>query len=413
MKIKLNITLLSTIFVFTMISLFQILVHPYLTSVENTVFANKNEPMLFPTGEITHTLFLPVVQKPIQLQPGKELLFISDRNSPDTGDIFDTKFDVYKMDFQGNNVTRLTNLEIDSYSGFAHRFLPQWSPDGTQIAIQVDKAIYLMNADGSQMTPLYEKLNDAANGIPVWSPDGSKIAFIAQNCLEPRPACNRMTGGGVRVIDIETKVITQVIPDGIFMDAFNDIEWTPDGNSVLAVPHEGFGGDDTGIIVGYLDGSPAKWILSGQFPEGFDISPDGQKIAFVSGSHLGVYTAGIEGNNIETVYYAVPDSKFVSDIVWSPIGNKVAYRVSESNSLDNTIYVANPDGSNAQDILPGNHSLTMGLKGWLPDGSGLIFNSDKGRTYRHTDIYTVSEDGSNLINLTADSPEDDAVADYR
>ena len=182
------------------------------------------EPSIFPTGNSTHTVYLPMSLKPFP--QGQDILFVSDR--AEAG-----KYDVYSMDSQGNNVTRLTELGIDSYPSFRHRFLPQWSPDGTRIAIQIDQAIYLMYADGSQIEPLYEYPNDAAPGLPVWSPDSTKIAFVARNCIEPRPACSSFSGGGVRVIDINTKAVTQVIPDTILMDAFNDVEWSPDGASSL------------------------------------------------------------------------------------------------------------------------------------------------------------------------------------
>ena len=54
---------------------------------------------------------------------------------------------------------------------------PQWSPDGTQIVFSaidfgVGTAMYVTGADGSGETRLPEGI------IPRWSPDGSRIAFI-------------------------------------------------------------------------------------------------------------------------------------------------------------------------------------------------------------------------------------------
>lgn len=376
-----------------------------------TAKAQHQIPYVYPesirlSGIVTPSVYLPIIQKPAPPVPaGQDVIFVSDRAEPE-------KYDIYSMDLQGNNVARLTNLGIDSYASFSHRFLPQWSPDGTRIAVQIDKAIYIMLPDGSQIEPLYDELNDAAVSIPAWSPDGSKIAFVAQNCLEPRPSCNITTGGGVRVIDVQTKAITQVIPDNISMDPFNDVAWTPDGLSVLAVPHEGYGGDDTGIIVGYIDGTPAKWILSGYFPEEFEISPNGQKIAFVKGDNVSAHTANIDGSNVNPVYSGLPD-KFVYDVTWHPSGNRVAYAVGQSNGLNRTIFSANIDGSDAQDILPSNHSSSLWIWGWTPDGSRILFYSDKNRTYRQHDIFIVNGTGGNLTNLTANSPEDDVLADYR
>lgn len=51
---------------------------------------------------------------------------------------------------------------------------PSISPDGTQMAFEKEGAIFLANADGTDVV----KLTDNGTG-PVFSPDGSKIAFSA------------------------------------------------------------------------------------------------------------------------------------------------------------------------------------------------------------------------------------------
>jgi WD40-like Beta Propeller Repeat len=59
--------------------------------------------------------------------------------------------------------------------GPAADFWPAWSPDGTKIAFVRDLNIYVMNADGSGLTPL--AVNAAAERSPDWAPDGSKIVY--------------------------------------------------------------------------------------------------------------------------------------------------------------------------------------------------------------------------------------------
>lgn len=357
------------------------------------------------TTALTETSYLPFVQKAIaQSGQNGELLFISDRAEAE-------KYDIYKMNFDGSNVVRLTNFSIESEIGFNHRFLPRWSPDGSKFAVQIEGALYIYSKDGVLLDTLIDEPMMAVDGIPAWSPNGEKIAYMAKDCKVARPVCNEFSGGGVRVIDVQTKAITQSIPDGIHMYASTNIEWLPDGQTLLAVPHEG-GGTPDGIIIGYLDGTPAQWILTNYIIEDFDLSANGQKVAFSANSNYRAYTADIDGNNVQKVFDGVSESAWVYHITWHPSGNQIAYAVSRNSGYDRTIYVANADGSGAKDILPSNHSLSLHLWGWTPDGSNIIFNSDKNRDWRHYDIYKANYDGSNLTNLTTNSPRDDKPADY-
>jgi Tol biopolymer transport system component len=53
---------------------------------------------------------------------------------------------------------------------------PAWSPDGTQIAFSNSSSIWVMNADGTNLTPL--TTSPTYDDMPAWSPDGTQIAFM-------------------------------------------------------------------------------------------------------------------------------------------------------------------------------------------------------------------------------------------
>jgi dipeptidyl aminopeptidase/acylaminoacyl peptidase len=80
------------------------------------------------------------------------------------------------MDTDGSNRTRLT------YDISGRICCPDWSPDGSKIAIadaffpDADD-IYVINPDGTGLMILPNSLYPVFDTYPAWSPDGTKIAF--------------------------------------------------------------------------------------------------------------------------------------------------------------------------------------------------------------------------------------------
>jgi TolB protein len=111
----------------------------------------------------------------------------------------------------------------------------QWSPDGTQIAVNMlnikarprnGSAIYVLNADGSdfrRITPM--RLN---GGSPDWSPDGKRIVF--NSSYEGQAAVEiytvRPDGSGLKRVRKE--------PRPKFSASFEPV-WSPDGKRIAFV----------------------------------------------------------------------------------------------------------------------------------------------------------------------------------
>jgi Tol biopolymer transport system component len=85
----------------------------------------------------------------------------------------ETRLSIWSMRADGSDRRRITEGLTET-----HRH-PRWSPDSRRIAFtndrEGDEELWLMNADGSGMTPLTN--NTITDFEPGWSPDGRKLVF--------------------------------------------------------------------------------------------------------------------------------------------------------------------------------------------------------------------------------------------
>lgn len=102
------------------------------------------------------------------------ITFISIRDDPSPTTCNDCNVEIYSMNADGSNQTRLTNNPRFDAS-------PEWSPDGTRIvfkSLRDNKInIYVMNADGTSQTRLTNYTEDSDVVSPIFSPDGMRIMF--------------------------------------------------------------------------------------------------------------------------------------------------------------------------------------------------------------------------------------------
>jgi len=195
----------------------------------------------------------------------------------------DGNAEVYVMDADGQNQTRLTN-------NTAPGLTPAFSPDGTQIAFSssgqelVREQIYVMDADGQNQINLTN--NSAYNFDPAFSPDGTKIAF--------------------------TNSEQELGPEEVYvMDADGQNQTNLTNNAA----------DDYG---------PA-------------FSPDGTKIAFISrrDGNYEIYVMDADGQNQTNL---TNNAALDLDPAFSPDGTKIAFTSSRDGNSD--IYVMDADGQN-------------------------------------------------------------------
>jgi Tol biopolymer transport system component len=178
----------------------------------------------------------------------------------------------------------------------------------------------------------------------------------------------------------------------------------PDGKTPQAV-----------VVVG-LDGT-TRSTVPGVPADAFalSLSPDGQTIAFITGTQDGVdrmATIGINGQGMRILNTTVPlasSAQAGTVLAWSPDGSRIAF-VGLNDKENADIYAMDADGQNL-------HRLTTSPKvdewpAWSPDGSRIVYDNagveplDETGFSSTSEILTVPAHGGAPTRLTRNHADD-------
>ncbi|MFN0277186.1 MAG: hypothetical protein ACKVRN_01150 [Pyrinomonadaceae bacterium] len=117
-------------------------------------------------------------------------------------------------------------------------------------------------------------------------------------------------------------------------------------------------------------------------------SPDGEKLAFLYKLYTNAYVLGYmdkDGSNTTFLIEVLLSGSSGDTISWSPDGKKIAF------TSHGEIYTIDNDGSNIVNIT--NDPAIDRQPSWSPDGETIAFSRQESSDYR---VYTVNADGKKL-----------------
>jgi TolB protein len=208
---------------------------------------------------------------------------------------------------------------------------------------------------------------------PAISPDGKMVAYVASHAGKAQIFVRQIIGG--RAVALTDGAANAVWP-----------RWKPDGSALV------YTSDGTAFTIPPLGGSPTALIpksASGSYIF-CEWSPSGSAIVCGNTVDGALYLAGANGENVRRL--TPPSDDVLHSASWSPDGRRIAYVSGNfdfvgwggflGNLAASSIWVTSISGGAPARITDETHLNTS--PAWTPDGGSVLFVSSLGGT---RDIY--------------------------
>jgi len=258
-----------------------------------------------------------------------KVVFISNRDGSD---------EIYMMDYDGNNQTRITFNKVKDY-------MPAWSADGQKIAFTsyrgLDAGLYILNIYEGKIAKVSTK---GTNYAPSFSPDGKKIAFCSTKDGNSEIYIARSDGKDIKRLTFNRAVDTAP-------------SWSPTNREIVFTSDRG---GTPQIYIMDAEGSNLRRVsFGGTYHDAPVWSPIGDRVAYVSrvGMIFDIYVLNLRTKQI--IKLTESNARNESPC-WSPDGRHLVF----SSNLSGTIqlYSIDYDGANLR-------RLTSKGENKLPDWS--------------------------------------------
>ncbi|MFP4081779.1 MAG: Tol-Pal system beta propeller repeat protein TolB [Candidatus Aminicenantes bacterium] len=259
-----------------------------------------------------------------------KIVFISNRDGND---------ELYMMDYDGHNQTRLTFNRVKDY-------MPAWSADGKRIAYTSYRnhkaSLYILNPFEGEIKEIPSR---GTNFAAAFSPDGKKLAFCS-TVDEGNSEIYVATSGGEKIRRLTFNEAIDTAPS-----------WSPTSREIAFTSDRG---GTPQIYIMDAEGSNVRRVsFGGSYHDAPAWSPTGDRIAYVSRVNqiFDLYVINLRTNQITKLTESNARNE---SPCWSPDGRHLVF----SSNLTGTIhiYTIDYDGANLR-------RLTSKGENKLPDWS--------------------------------------------